>query len=207
VIETEILPLDRMAVEEAGPNPDKLAAAIHAQLGVNTGAVPIYAIAGALDIIHIREERLPGIEGALAMTPDRNRGAIFANARSSRQRRRFTIAHELGHFLNPWHQPPSPVAFACTAEDLRTPWRDLLRDANRHWQQESEANRFAIELLAPASRVRPYLKGIPDLERVIDVAANLDISKEAAARPCVELCERPTAIVFGYRGNVGYFEA
>jgi hypothetical protein len=73
VIETEIPPLDRMAVEEAGPNPDKLAAAIHAQLGAKTGAVPIHAIAGALDIVHVREERLPGMEGALVMTPDRNR--------------------------------------------------------------------------------------------------------------------------------------
>jgi Zn-dependent peptidase ImmA (M78 family) len=202
----EILTLDRMAIEDAGPNPDKLAEAIHAQLGVKTGAVPIHAIAGALDIVDVREERLPGMEGALVMTPDRNRGAIFANARSSRQRRRFTIAHELGHFLNPWHAPPSPMAFACTAEDLRTTWRDLSRDANRHWQQESEANRFAIALLAPASRVRPYAKGIPDLERVIAVAANLDISKEAAARRYVELCERPIAVVFGHKGNVGYFE-
>jgi hypothetical protein len=206
VIETEIPPLDRMAIEEAGPNPDKLAAAIHAQLVVKTGAVPIHAIAGALDIVHIREERLPGIEGALVMTPDRNRGAIFANARSSRQRRRLTIAHELGHFLNPWHEPPSPVAFACTAEDLRTPWRDLSRDAKRHWQQESEANRFAIELLAPATRVKPLLKGIPDLEKVISLAENLHISKEAAARRYVELCEQPIAVVFGHKGNVAYFE-
>src|SRR5947209_5311698 len=125
-----------MAIEEAGPKPDELAAAIHAQLGLKTGAVPIHAIVGALDIVHVREEWLPGMEGALVMTPDRNRGAIFANARSSRQRRRFTIAHELGHFLNPWHAPPSPVAFACTAEDLRTPWRALSRDAKQHWQQE-----------------------------------------------------------------------
>jgi hypothetical protein len=49
-------------------------------------------------------------------------------------------------------------------------------------------------------------QSIPDLERVIDVAANLDISKEAAARRYVELCERPIAIVFGQNGIVRYFE-
>jgi hypothetical protein len=98
------------------------------------------------------------------------------------------------------------VAFACTAEDLRTPWRDLSRDAKRHWQQESEANRFAIELLAPATRVKPLLKGTPDLEKVISLAENLDISKEAAARRYVELCEQPIAVVFGHKGNVAYFE-
>jgi hypothetical protein len=137
-----------MVIEDAGPNPKKLAEAIHAQLKLRSGAVPIHAIARALDIVDIREERLPGMEGALVMPLDRNQGAIFANARSSGRRRRFTIAHELGHFLNPWHEPPSPLAFACTAEDLRTTWRDLPRDPNRHWQQDSQANRFAIELLA-----------------------------------------------------------
>jgi hypothetical protein len=107
VIETEILTLDRMAIEDAGLNPDKLAAAVHAQLGLKTGAVPIHAIARALDIVDIREEPLRSMEGALIMRPDRDVGAILANANSSRQRRRYTVAHELGHFLNLWHQPPN----------------------------------------------------------------------------------------------------
>jgi Zn-dependent peptidase ImmA (M78 family) len=207
VAETDTLTLDRMAIEEAGPNPDKLAEAIHAQLKLRSGAVPVHAIARALDIAEIREERLPGMEGALVMLLDRNQGAIFANARSSSRRRRFTIAHELGHFLNPWHEPASPMAFACTAEDLRTTWRDLPRDSNRHWQQESQANRFAIELLAPASRVRPYLKGIPGLDRVIAAATDLDISREAAARRYVELCEQPIAVVFGHNDHIRYIDA
>jgi hypothetical protein len=206
VVETEILTLDRMAIEEAGPSPDNLAAAIHAQLKRKEGPVPIHAIAGALDIVDIREERLPGIEGALVMTPERDVGAIYANAKSSRQRRRFTIAHELGHFLNLWHKPPNEEGFACTSKDLATPWRGVSREEGRHRLQESQANRFAIELLAPANRVRPYLKGIPDIEQVIAVAANLDVSKEAAARRYVELCERPIAVVFGHDGIVRYVD-
>jgi hypothetical protein len=71
VIETEILTLDRIAIEEAGPNPDNLAAAIHAQLKRKSGAVPVPAIAQALDIVDIRQERLHSIEGGLVMTPDR----------------------------------------------------------------------------------------------------------------------------------------
>jgi len=206
VVETEILPLDRMAIGEAGPNPDKLAAAIHAQLGVNTGAVPVHAIARALDIVDIRQERLHSIEGALVMTPDRNNGAILTNANSSLRRRRFTIAHELGHFLNPWHQPPRPVAFACTTEDLGTGWRGVSGEAGQHRLQESQANRFAIELLAPASRVEPFLNAIPDLEQVIAISTDLDISKEAAARRYVELYERPIAVVFGRNGIVRYVD-
>jgi hypothetical protein len=206
VVETGIFTLDRMAIEEAGPSPDELAAAIHAQLGLKTGSVPIHAIAGALDIVDIREERLPGMEGALVMPPDRNRGAIFANSRSSRQRRRFTIAHELGHFRNLRHKPPNEEGFACTLKDLATPWRGVSREEGRHRLQESQANRFAVELLAPANRVRPFLKAIPDLEKVIAVAEHLDISKEAAARRYVELYERPIAVAFGHDDIVRYVE-
>jgi hypothetical protein len=206
VIETEILTLDRMAIEEAVPNPDELAAAIHARLNRKSGAVPVHAIARALDIVLIREAPLRSIEGALLMLPDRNKGAILTNANSSRQRRRYTIAHELGHFLNLWHEPPSEAGFACTTEDLGTGWRGVSREAGQHRLQESQANRFAIELLAPARRVEPFLNAIPDLEQVIAISADLDISKEAAARRYVELCEQPTAVVFGHAGIVRYVE-
>jgi hypothetical protein len=43
-----------MAIEESGPNPERLAAAAHAQLNWLSGAVPIEAIARALDIAEIR---------------------------------------------------------------------------------------------------------------------------------------------------------
>jgi hypothetical protein len=207
VVETEILRLDRMAIEDAGPNPDKLAQAIHAQLKLRSGAVPVHAIARALDIISIRDAPLPGVEGALVMPDNRNWGAVFTKAHSSPQRRRYTIAHELGHFLNLWHEPPDDEGFACTEKDLGTGWRGVSRDAGQHRLQESQANRFAIELFAPASRVEPFLKAIPDLEQVIAVSTDLDISKEAAARRYVELCERPIAVVFGHKDNIRYIDA
>ena len=50
-----MLALDRMEIEEAGPNPERLAAAIHAQLQLKAGPVPVYEIAEALDIVEIRE--------------------------------------------------------------------------------------------------------------------------------------------------------
>jgi hypothetical protein len=34
---------------------------------------------------------------------------------------------------------------------------------NRHLRQEAEANRLAIELIAPVRLLRPFLFGIPDL--------------------------------------------
>jgi Zn-dependent peptidase ImmA (M78 family) len=195
-----------MAVEEAGPNPERLAAAIHMQLKWDSRAIPVHAIAHALGIVEIRKTPLQSFEGALVMSADRWDGMILANASSSAQRRRYTVGHELGHFLNVWHEPPYPDRFACTTKDLSTPWSGLSANESRYRLQESQANRFAIELLAPAGRVERFLKGVPDLAQIVALAADLDISKEAAGRRYVQLNSRPTAIIFGNNETVRYIE-
>jgi hypothetical protein len=201
-------PLNRMAVEEAGPNPQQLAAAIHRQLGPVKGPVPVADIAAALDIVEIRVEPLRSLEGALIAPGDRHSGAILLNSASSPQRRSFTLAHELGHFLNLWHRPiDSQGRFACTRADLATPWRKAsAAAASRHLIQEAEANRFAIELLAPARLVRRYLRALPDLADVLRLAGDLALSKEAAARRYIELHDQPAALIFAANGVVRYVE-
>jgi Zn-dependent peptidase ImmA (M78 family) len=72
---------------------------------------------------------------------------ILVQAGTTRQRRRFTVAHELGRFLSPWHGTTVAGGFACTPQDLSAPWQ-VPSKGSRHQIQESEANRFAIELLA-----------------------------------------------------------
>lgn len=78
---------------------------------------------------------------------------------------------------------------------------------SRHRRQEADANRFAIELLAPAKRLAPYLSGSADLEQVLKVASDFDISKAAAARRYVALHDESLAIVFSRNGMVRYTEA
>jgi hypothetical protein len=202
-----LLELDRMTIEEAGPNPERLAAAIHLQLRDKGGAVPVYAIAKSLDIVEIREAPLKSLAGAVITTPDRNEGSILINSESPPPRRRFTIAHELGHFLNPWHQPSGPSGgFSCTPADLGAGWRRRSTRASRHVTQEIEANRFAIELLAPPLLMRPYLRGIPDLANVLSLARALELSREACARRYVEMLEQPSALILSADGVVRYVD-
>jgi len=202
-----LLELDRMTIEEAGPNPERLAAAIHLQLRDKGGAVPVYAIAKSLDIVEIKEAPLKSLAGAVVTTPDRNEGSILINSQSPPPRRRFTVAHELGHFLNPWHQPSHPSgSFSCTPADLRAGWRRRATGASRHVTQEIEANRFAIELLAPPQLMRPYLRGIPDLAKVLSLARVLDLSREACARRYVEMLEQPSALILSADGVVRYVD-
>jgi hypothetical protein len=199
------LRLDRMEIEEAGPDPAAMAAAIHAQIGRLSSAVPAVAIAQALDIVEIRAAYLHGVEGALLMPPERGHGAIVVNAASPSGRQRFTIGHELGHFLNPRHRPTQDDGFFCSKSDLGQPW-SLAQKMSPHARQEAEANRFAIELLAPAARFRPSLRGLPTLDHVVKAATALDISKEASARRYIELRGGRVAVVFSCDGAVRYIE-
>jgi hypothetical protein len=199
--------LDRIEIEEAGPNPAKLAAAIHDQLGEKSGAVPVHAIAKALDIDEIRTEPLNNIEGALVAPIERGFGSILVNANSSRQRQRFTIAHELDHFLNPWHVPTEGSGFRCSRDDIqRGGWNDR-PGLTRHQHQEAEANRFAVELLLPASRFGGRLSSDPNINTVLTVANACDVSREAAARRYVELHDAAIAIAFSHEGRLRYWAA
>jgi len=193
--------LDRMALDDVGLNPEKLAAAIHDQLGHRPGPVPVHGIARALDILQIREEPLEGFEGALVTGQERDRGSILVNTRRSTRRRRYTVAHELLHFLNPTHRPTSLQGFWCSKIDMRL---TALDDKDRHRRQEAEANTFAIELLAPLNKVKHLVGERPDLKLVLAMARELDLSREACARRLVELHSETIAAVFSRAGRMLY---
>jgi hypothetical protein len=193
--------LDRIEIESAGADPARLAAAIIKQLPDLTGPVPIYDIARALDIDEIREERLNSFEACLLTDRHKSHGSILVNAASSPRRRRYSVGHELGHFLNERHVPTSDDGFRCTKDDMAHP-----RRAGQHLRQEAEANTFAIELLAPEKLIRPRLKRAADLEHALAIADRQDISREAAVRRYVALHDECLAVVFTANGRVRYIE-
>jgi hypothetical protein len=187
-----------MELDEAGSNPQAIAKAIHQQLGTKSGTVPVHEIATALDIYEIRAEALTSFEGALLTTPERAYGSVLVNKGSGYRRQRFTVAHELGHFLNPWHRPTSNYGFSCSRQDMRL---QNANDADRHRRQEAEANAFAIELLAPLILIAAYLRGQPDLQEIRSMSEELDISKAAAARRYISLRDECLALVFSHQNR------
>lgn len=190
-----------MAVDDTARRPERKAAEIHRQLGPIKPPVPVHEIALGLDILEITEQPFDAFEGVLLTRPERDFGIIGINAISSPQRRRFSVAHELGHFLCDWHTPVSDAGFRCTRRDMSAPAGDAV-----HRQQEAEANLFAIELLAPASLVAPHLRRLPDLENILAMTKAFDISKAAAARRYVQLHTATIAVVFAKDGCFGYIE-
>ncbi|MDP2823692.1 MAG: ImmA/IrrE family metallo-endopeptidase [Sulfuritalea sp.] len=89
------------------------------------------------------------------------RPQIVINSRNPPTRGKFTLAHELGHVLIPWH-----VGTICSHIDA------CFDHESEYSQQEGEANRFASELLAPTAWVESLFQSSRDpamtLQRIVD---------------------------------------
>ena len=195
------LELDRVEIESAGSDPLHLARALLKQLPDLDGRVPIDEIALALDIVGIEVAPLRGIEACLQCDARKSRGQIVVRRGSSAQRRRYSIGHELGHFLNERHLPASDFGFDCTAQDMAAP------QGNPDYQrQEREANTFAIEVLTPRRLLDRHLRPAADLNHALKIADRFDISREAAIRRYVNLHEERLAAVFSRHGRILYVD-
>lgn len=195
--------LDRMALDEVGYRASDLAQEIRRQLDAPCGYVDVEQIAYSLDIIEVKSAPLTSFEGALITDAERSSGSILLNSLSGQLRGRFTIAHELLHFLNDRHVQ-TDAGFRCRATDIGHNKGKTSSNMSRHRRQETEANRFAIELLALRASFETYLKASPDLGHIRDVAKSMKLSKEAAARRYTELTEARIAMIFHRHGVVRY---
>lgn len=176
-----------------------MARKLHEQIGPLNGPVPIEEIAEALDIVEVRIAEFDGFEGMLLTDTSRSTGAILANARGGSRRARFTIAHELGHYLLERHVLGDEAGFRCRASDLREGRKD-----NRHRLQETQANQFAAEILCPTEAVSSTVSAEPDLrdgERLRDA---FDVSLEAAVRRLVDVHDERLAAIWSKDGQVRY---
>ena len=111
-------------------------------------------------------------------------------------RRRFAIAHELGHFKLA-HDPGQPSE--CAEKEFLA-WYKNQKD------KEAEANVFAAELLMPESLLAPRLAGTtPGFELVESVAVDFQTTLTATAIRCVELCGEKCAVVCSANSKVSWF--
>lgn len=79
------------------------------------------------------------------------RPRIIVNQRRPPTRRRFTIAHEIGHIVIPWHVGTMTVSHVAEYESVDDPIYKAM---------ESEANRFASELLMPTAWLRSLIPAV-----------------------------------------------
>jgi Zn-dependent peptidase ImmA (M78 family) len=161
--------------------------------------VPVEQLALQFDIERIAALETEGFEGGLLTDENRASGIILVNEAARAGRRRFTIGHELGHFLMLTHKPVEAGKFLCSREDMRR-WSNDQND--RYARMEVEANQFSAFLLMPPPALRKFIqqKGSPDLQHVVALARHFDVSKEAAARAYAQYHGEPIAIVVTHNG-------
>ena len=133
--------------------------------------VKVSSVAKALGLI-VRASTLPaGISGEIRPDPDRPGNYIIrVNRHDSAPRQRFTVAHEIGHYLLHKDQ----IARGIQDDAL---YRSTLSD-----QREAEANRMAADILMPADLVedaiaRARILGVEDVTPYL--AAQFEVSEAA----------------------------
>jgi Zn-dependent peptidase ImmA (M78 family) len=105
-------------------------------------------------------------------------------------RLRFTIAHEVGHFLLGHRIPSESVLDAGATAPFSV-------------HQEREADVFASEFLMPEEWVAPLCVTAPTSLRVVhSIAKTFRVSIVAAAVRSVELTRGPCAVVYSEQGHV-----
>src|SRR5213595_2207529 len=146
--------------------------------------VPVKAIAEDYLGLTVTEAELDGVSGLLYPAER----AVFLNAAEVPARRRFTLAHELGHWVCQCLEGTEAPVF-CRAEEVS------LDPAVK--ALEREANVFAAELLMPEDEVRAACKGDPDAS-----AERFGVSGEHALAP-VQLRPRGVTSVNALAGGNG----
>ena len=165
--------------------------------------LPVEEIARACGISEFNEFTVAGFEGGLIQNEEKTAGIIMVKAGTRDDRRRFTIAHELGHFVNPYHVAPEGEAqLLCTSKHLKVSGSP----SDRRLGIEAQANEFAANLLMPERQLRAVAKlwGSPQLHSILDLQALCFVSREAAARRFLDLHGDPCAVVFTQDGKVRY---
>lgn len=162
--------------------------------------VPIQELCVRLGIVGIEDLDTDEFEGGLVTDAKRTEGTILAK-RGGEPRRRFTIAHELGHLLMAHHVPDQPGRFLCKSSDLL---RVTAKEGDQRQHREVEANRFASLLLMPPHLLRAAMAAFPepDLQHVLALAHDFGVGKETAARAYVQYHPERIAIVVAGNGRV-----
>lgn len=134
--------------------------------------------------------------GMLVRNPkDHAEWGIFYNGKVSAERQRFTIAHELGHFILHRNQQHT---FSCDKESVYS-GADTLRAIER------EADDFASNLLMPGDLLREWSSLRPiDLHLLSEIAQRFQVSFEALCIRFIKYTPHRAILVYWDNGFARY---
>jgi Zn-dependent peptidase ImmA (M78 family) len=157
--------------------------------------VNLDAIVEAKNII-LKYEDVEGYTGMLLVVGDK---ALISVKKSIKEeaRKRFTIAHELGHFSIPRHITKENNIYRCSDSDINT--------FGKKTNKEVEANYFAAELLMPEEHFKQRIM-LKDLSKklIFDLLDEFQTSLTATSIRFVSL-RTEYALICSERSRVKWF--
>lgn len=161
----ERLPVPQVKVELQARDPVAAAQELLAAAGVKKAPVPVDRVAAKCGVRILEWEFGAEVSGLLL---DLDSGPVIGvNSHQSPGRQRFTVAHELGHYLLSHHDNFHIDLASATAHG---------ESANYSWRDERAANDFAAELLMPANLVISAARTEPSVQTL---AEEFEVSREA----------------------------
>ncbi|BAS67849.1 ImmA/IrrE family metallo-endopeptidase [Bathymodiolus septemdierum thioautotrophic gill symbiont] len=160
--------------------------------------IPLSEIAKNIGIVDIDYRPLGNLEGALVANEYKTEGVILINnskEAGTKERQRFTLGHEIGHFMIPRHGHK----MSCSISDMST--------TNKDEKIEIEANDFASKILMPDQL---FCKGSlfdnPSIENIKKLAVIYGVSFAACSNKYITNHHEPLAMVFYKNKKFRYFK-
>jgi len=159
--------------------------------------IPIETIVSSKNLL-LKEEKLDGCEGRIIMKGDSGIITINSNIESI-IKKRFAIAHELGHFI--LHRNKN-IVFNDNEEVFLNWYQEKFS------KEEIEANEFAAEFLMPTSLFQKECSGKKFGPNIIDSLANrFQVSKTAAILRFVKCGNHPVCVVYCRDNKIKWFKS
>jgi len=136
----------------------------------------------------VKRNVLSDCEGHIIGT---NTNAIITiNSNASIERQRFSLGHELGHWVNDRNKN---LTYRCDVNDMR---QRSTKKENFRQQKEVRANQFSAQLIMPKHIIVPQLNSMEvTFDNVRLIANNFKASRTSAAIRIVELSPYPCMLI------------
>lgn len=162
---------------------------------INTLPVDPFAIAEKLDImVEGKPEHTDGVSGML-LRHGNYFGIVYATHIPSKGFQRFSVGHELGHFMLPGHAEQviqNGIHVSRAGFVTNDPY-------------ELEADHFAAGLLMPEAPFRKEMERYdPGLDAIAALVALCETSRTATAIRFAEVCDAAVAIIVSTGGLIDY---
>jgi len=158
---------------------------------INSPPVDVYAVARHL-CLFVKETPLRNVDGCLVVHGDVG-GILISKHITNSQRKRFTCAHEIGHFIRHRHL------------------RNYFTDEMSHWgsllytETEQEADTFAAMLLLPPTFLpAKFGQEKPTWEQADHLVETFDVSLTAAIRRMIRASHWRCALMVAKDGHLEY---